>query len=329
MDSNTEKGTPKRQVSISDLGEREGILCKIKEQWDLLTSENPHISQGWPTYRENTIYFPKLRAFGSLADLGQNEWTVYPFESFFPITASCIPNPAANDKGVDPQPALVDAAKGEAPPDFMVAKVNQGDFMHVSWLAQGHGEMSAVVEFDRIEGKKLWYTRAYFRDGRVQYDDYTDSGNRGRYARFEEVSQAMDAFRKYDDEIAERKRQREEKAQPQPAKEADDIIKPPIGVMPKWLWQKQRAKELLDAINRYVAANKEPKLEWIEELYELKEWGVKLTTDPEPEAYMSAPDAFESAWRKEMKGMEQTLDLANRTAPAPSFINSMLKSEKL
>jgi hypothetical protein len=45
--------------------------------------------------------------------------------------------------------------------------------------------------------------------------------------------------------------------------------KPPLGVMPKDIWEEKRYIDLLEAISRYIEANKQPPYEWIDELYEL------------------------------------------------------------
>jgi len=45
--------------------------------------------------------------------------------------------------------------------------------------------------------------------------------------------------------------------------------KPPLGIIPKYIWQSQRVNAIWDAIDRYRAVNKEIPIEWIEEYNEL------------------------------------------------------------
>jgi hypothetical protein len=45
--------------------------------------------------------------------------------------------------------------------------------------------------------------------------------------------------------------------------------KPPIGIMPKYIWESKRRNELGDAINRYLEAALPVPSEWIEEYNEL------------------------------------------------------------
>lgn len=47
-------------------------------------------------------------------------------------------------------------------------------------------------------------------------------------------------------------------------------IKPPIGIIPKKLWQEQRLSELAAAIIRYLDAGKFPPEEWLDEFDELE-----------------------------------------------------------
>lgn len=44
---------------------------------------------------------------------------------------------------------------------------------------------------------------------------------------------------------------------------------PPIGIMPKWLWDEQRKKDIEAAIIRYACAGMEIPIEWIQELKEI------------------------------------------------------------
>jgi hypothetical protein len=46
-------------------------------------------------------------------------------------------------------------------------------------------------------------------------------------------------------------------------------IKPPIGIMPRHIWEAQRLDELRGAIYRYFHANLQISPEWIEEYNEL------------------------------------------------------------
>ena len=45
--------------------------------------------------------------------------------------------------------------------------------------------------------------------------------------------------------------------------------KPPLGLEPRWIHDSRRAKEIIDAIERYTDANMSIKKEWIEELKDL------------------------------------------------------------
>ncbi len=47
------------------------------------------------------------------------------------------------------------------------------------------------------------------------------------------------------------------------------IEKPPLGIMPKWLWQERRFNELCGAITRAYNASWEIHIEWVEEYNEL------------------------------------------------------------
>ena len=47
--------------------------------------------------------------------------------------------------------------------------------------------------------------------------------------------------------------------------------KPPIGLMPKYIWQEKRYKDICEAIKRYKNVNKKIPKEWIEEYIELWE----------------------------------------------------------
>ena len=41
--------------------------------------------------------------------------------------------------------------------------------------------------------------------------------------------------------------------------------KPPIGIMPKYLWERRRFYDLIETIKRYLDAEKKIPVEWIEE----------------------------------------------------------------
>ena len=45
--------------------------------------------------------------------------------------------------------------------------------------------------------------------------------------------------------------------------------KPPLGLMPKFLWDSERLSDITNAINRYLTAEKEIPIEWIEEYNKL------------------------------------------------------------
>lgn len=51
-------------------------------------------------------------------------------------------------------------------------------------------------------------------------------------------------------------------------------IKPPIGIMPRKMWDKQRQKDLADAMFRYLEAGMKIPAEWIEEYNEISD-GLK------------------------------------------------------
>lgn len=56
-------------------------------------------------------------------------------------------------------------------------------------------------------------------------------------------------------------------------------IKPPLGLMPLWLWEEHRLKEIGAAIERYKEAVKEIPQEWINEQYDLSK-KIKPSTTP-------------------------------------------------
>lgn len=48
-------------------------------------------------------------------------------------------------------------------------------------------------------------------------------------------------------------------------------IKPPLGIVPKFIWKEQRLMNLREAIDRYLDANLKVPVTWIEEYNELLE----------------------------------------------------------
>ena len=48
-------------------------------------------------------------------------------------------------------------------------------------------------------------------------------------------------------------------------------IKPPIGVMPRDMWDRKRQKDLADAMARYLEAGMKIPAEWIEEYNEISD----------------------------------------------------------
>lgn len=57
-----------------------------------------------------------------------------------------------------------------------------------------------------------------------------------------------------------------------PIPEQKPVTKPPIGIIPEWLWKEQRLTELRDAIKRYCEANEAVPISWIAEEYGLRGW---------------------------------------------------------
>lgn len=49
------------------------------------------------------------------------------------------------------------------------------------------------------------------------------------------------------------------------------MTKPPLGVMPRKMWDRQRQKDLADAMVRYLKAGMKAPLEWIEEYNEISD----------------------------------------------------------
>jgi len=52
-------------------------------------------------------------------------------------------------------------------------------------------------------------------------------------------------------------------------KELEQIVKPPIGLRPKWVSDKERLNEVRSAVVRYYDAELKIPIEWIEEYNEL------------------------------------------------------------
>lgn len=50
---------------------------------------------------------------------------------------------------------------------------------------------------------------------------------------------------------------------------SENMTAPPLGLMPKWLHDERRMREILDAMDRYAAAKMPVPVEWISELRDL------------------------------------------------------------
>lgn len=50
---------------------------------------------------------------------------------------------------------------------------------------------------------------------------------------------------------------------------AENPTAPPLGLMPKWLHDERRMREILDAMERYATAQMPAPVEWISELRDL------------------------------------------------------------
>lgn len=57
-----------------------------------------------------------------------------------------------------------------------------------------------------------------------------------------------------------------------PIKQEPPETKPPLGIIPEWLWKEKRLEELRTAIKRYAEANQAIPINWIVEEYCLREW---------------------------------------------------------
>lgn len=56
--------------------------------------------------------------------------------------------------------------------------------------------------------------------------------------------------------------------------------KPPLGLMPEWVWIEKRINEIDEAVKRYLEAGKEIPVSWVSELYRLKEQLSRYRTLP-------------------------------------------------
>ena len=52
----------------------------------------------------------------------------------------------------------------------------------------------------------------------------------------------------------------------------EDMNKPPLGLMPKRIWDLQRKQDINNAMERYCKANKDIPWEWVQEYMGLSEW---------------------------------------------------------
>jgi hypothetical protein len=46
-------------------------------------------------------------------------------------------------------------------------------------------------------------------------------------------------------------------------------VKPPLGIIPRHIWEAQRVQDIIEATDRYTDANKAMPLEWIDEYNDL------------------------------------------------------------
>jgi len=53
------------------------------------------------------------------------------------------------------------------------------------------------------------------------------------------------------------------------------VERPPIGIMPEWIWKEERLKEIDTAMSRYVEYHKNIPEEWLTESAEIREWLFK------------------------------------------------------
>lgn len=55
---------------------------------------------------------------------------------------------------------------------------------------------------------------------------------------------------------------------PTPRETPKPAIKPPLGIMPEWLWREQRMWNLIHVLDEYAGSNWDYELEWLEELHQ-------------------------------------------------------------
>jgi hypothetical protein len=55
-----------------------------------------------------------------------------------------------------------------------------------------------------------------------------------------------------------------------------DVIKPPLGLRPKYVADAMRAREILEAIERHISVQKPVPVEWMDELKALICYGVTV-----------------------------------------------------
>jgi hypothetical protein len=60
------------------------------------------------------------------------------------------------------------------------------------------------------------------------------------------------------------------KKAPIPEQKAE--TKPPLGIMPEWLWKEKRLQDIRDAIERYLEVNQPIPVNWIAEEYAIRGW---------------------------------------------------------
>ena len=85
-----------------------------------------------------------------------------------------------------------------------------------------------------------------------------------------------------------------------------EVKRPPLGLVPRDIWfynvLKERIKEIMEALNRYMEAKKKVPVEWIEEYNNtLEELGCDYITSKEKEW-----DSYEEAMEK---GLQDALEL--------------------
>ena len=57
-----------------------------------------------------------------------------------------------------------------------------------------------------------------------------------------------------------------------------NIVKPPLGLTPRWVHEMERFEEIIAAMKRYSEAGLSVPIEWIEELDELYDRTIMLET---------------------------------------------------